>query len=713
MSDSRKRARKEAPATEPPPALEGASEAVTEPERAGATGTIAPVSNSPSGSVVAREADVSGESGVTSEGLAPEPDFIKLEKNLASMGFFSPASKNTKKPVAKTVEFTRLLQNKRVTASVTIAPSVIGALPTTADQDKYLAFQKLVLDRRQEGELIQNPVAFTSYELLRLLGSRLDAGKNYQDVARWLGVMTETTIRSEGAVYFSGSRSFATDTFHVFDRAVSVGRELPDGTVADRNYVWLSQWQIENINNNYLLPIDFDAYKKLTNHIAKALVPLLQIWLFASEQSGAFEKRYDELCQQLHLTQYQYLSKIKEKLGPALDELAAHRYITAWDVAPAADGRNFKVVFTHGAKYFGDKAQRAARPLEAPSAKPRGQAAGPKNQNAGPKSRNAAPKGRAAHPGTGRNRGAGEAAGQMTLGETPPAALGAVLAGLGTALEGLAAPPPGDGVSGTAHPPAAPDRAAARGTAPEARPGAPVPAPAAPDTPHAEPDLMQAEPDTAQAEEVCRHFHQALYKTGTEASLLASELAEASELVQRHGLARARHVVDYFQREIAPGTRFRPATICGLRPHVARAVADFDQRARTGRGPTPAPGAQPPEARLAHARQRHVAAFREAFDGYRRETLGRLQETQPEAWRAFLAHEAELRKREGEGKFREIREVAQRHFDREEHHLNRVWTFLADKKDWGVLSFWEWDVRLNPKAFTKPDADPPAQIRKT
>ena len=54
-----------------------------------------------------------------------------------------------------------------------------------------------------------------------------------------------------------------------------MGSELPDGRSADRNYVWLSDWQLENINNNYLLPIDFDTYRRLKNHIAKALVPLL------------------------------------------------------------------------------------------------------------------------------------------------------------------------------------------------------------------------------------------------------------------------------------------------------------------------------------------------------------------------------------------------------------------------------------------------------
>ena len=63
---------------------------------------------------------------------------------------------------------------------------------------------------------------------------------------------------------------------------VSVGKEIEDGTIADANYVWLSAWQLENINNKFLIPIDLEAYRELKNHISKALVPLLQIWLYSA-----------------------------------------------------------------------------------------------------------------------------------------------------------------------------------------------------------------------------------------------------------------------------------------------------------------------------------------------------------------------------------------------------------------------------------------------
>jgi hypothetical protein len=288
-------------------------------------------------------------------------DFIKVEKNLTSLGFFTPSTHKIRTPQAKEVSFIRTHEGKRERVSVTIAPSVLSSLPTTADQDKYLALQKLITDRRQDGEAIRNPISFTSAELLRSLDRRVDAGKNYEDIELWLDRMTSTTVISKSAVYFAGRKSWATDRFHVFERAVSIGQELPDGTVADKNYVWLSEWQLENINNNYVLPIDFETYKSLKNYISKALVPILQVWLYTSQEEGSFEKRYDEFCQYLNVRQYDHLSKIKEKLSPALDELVAHGYISSWRIERASDGETYKVVLHHGRKFYADGRKRLAQ----------------------------------------------------------------------------------------------------------------------------------------------------------------------------------------------------------------------------------------------------------------------------------------------------------------------------------------------------------------
>ena len=191
------------------------------------------------------------------------------------------------------------------------------------------------------------------------MGLRVTAGKNYEDIVSWARRMTLTGICSEGIVYFAGRKVWVSDTFHVFDRFVSVGNPLPDGSLADKHYVWLSDWQLENINNNHLLPFDFEAYKQLRNHIAKILVPLLQMWLFASRESGCFEKRYRDHCQLLNIRKYPHLSKVKEKLGPSLDELTRHHYLSGWRIGPTTNGDDLKIVL-----YPGDRFKRSLLPIQ-------------------------------------------------------------------------------------------------------------------------------------------------------------------------------------------------------------------------------------------------------------------------------------------------------------------------------------------------------------
>ena len=124
-------------------------------------------------------------------------DFVKIEKNLNTLGFFTPAKHRGAKSSEKIVFFRRELNGKTIEAQATILPSAKYGLPTTADLDKYLAFHKLLEQRRNEVGEISNPVDFTSTQLLTVLGIK-DAGNNYQDIHEWLQRMTLTGINSKG-----------------------------------------------------------------------------------------------------------------------------------------------------------------------------------------------------------------------------------------------------------------------------------------------------------------------------------------------------------------------------------------------------------------------------------------------------------------------------------------------------------------------------------
>ncbi len=291
----------------------------------------------------------------------PTTEFVKVEKNLASLGFFTPSSKRLRNTQEKSFTITTVADGKRMELKGTIIPSAKYGLPITADQDKWIALCKILNDIVQKEGVVTNPVSFTSADILRLLRKHRHSGKNYREVEEWLDVLFSTTIFSEGVVYLANEKRRVKDRFRVFERAVSFGKELPDGKVADKNYVWFSDWQLQNINSNHLLPIDLEAYRQLTNHIAKALVPLLQVWLYASRTEGVFEKRYDELCQMLNIQRYQYSSLIMRTLAPSLDELTEFGYLSDWKIEKTSDGENYKIIFYHGEKFHRDRRARLSK----------------------------------------------------------------------------------------------------------------------------------------------------------------------------------------------------------------------------------------------------------------------------------------------------------------------------------------------------------------
>jgi hypothetical protein len=274
-------------------------------------------------------------------------EIVRVEKNLNTFGYFTPSSKRLRVPSKSVTLQVRTDDGRRIEAKATIFPAAELGLPTTADQDKYFAFQKIVERIRSHQGVITNPVRFSSAAMLEILG-KTDGGKNYREIWEWLRRMTLTGIESEGVVYFAGRKKYARDLFHVFQRSVAMGEVMENGTVAEENYVWLSDWQLENINNRHTLPIDYDLYRTLQLHIAKALVPLLQIWFYASRKDQQVEKKYSDLCSLLGLQHFKSPSRIKQQIAPSLDELQAKQLLTSWELAPTIDQTDYKLMMHAG-----------------------------------------------------------------------------------------------------------------------------------------------------------------------------------------------------------------------------------------------------------------------------------------------------------------------------------------------------------------------------
>jgi hypothetical protein len=271
-------------------------------------------------------------------------DLVRVEKSLHSLGFFAST---TNQQASRTVtQIFRRPDGQRIQARAVIEGIPSLGLPTTADRDKYMAFMKIALDQREAMGKIENPIHFTGSDMIKLLRLR-KGGFHYDEINDWCKRMVATTIMSESSIFIADRRQFASDTFHVFDRVVLVGEELGDGTRSEHYQVYLSHWQLTNLNQGYLLPLDFNAYLRLRRDISKALFGHLSVWFYAS-RGQTIEKRYQDLCQLMNIRAYPHLSKASSVLGPSLDELVEIGYLSEWELTRMARGADFKLVLTPG-----------------------------------------------------------------------------------------------------------------------------------------------------------------------------------------------------------------------------------------------------------------------------------------------------------------------------------------------------------------------------
>jgi hypothetical protein len=276
--------------------------------------------------------------------VVEELDFVRIEKSLHSLGFFGSA---TNREGSRTVvQVFRRPDGHRVQAKAVIEGIPSLGLPSTADRDKYMAFMKIAMDQREFQGRVVNPIRFSGADMIRLLRLR-KGGFHYDEINDWCKRMVATTIMSESSVFLADRRQYASDTFHVFDRVVLIGEELADGRKSESYQVYLSEWQLTNLNHGYLLPLDFNAYVQLRRDISKALFGHLSVWFYAS-RGQTIEKRYTDLCQLLSIRAYPHVSKARSVLEPSLEELVGIEYLASWDLARSAAGDDLKLTLSPG-----------------------------------------------------------------------------------------------------------------------------------------------------------------------------------------------------------------------------------------------------------------------------------------------------------------------------------------------------------------------------
>jgi hypothetical protein len=274
-------------------------------------------------------------------------DLIRFEKNLLQMGFFGAHDTRHNPQTTRRIEQMVNREGQKIRVSAEFRASQELGLPSTSDRDKYIAFMRIAMDQKAKRGVLSNPIRFTGYHLLKELGLT-DSGANYEDVNRWGQRMSDTTITSEQVIYMAARKKYANKTVHVFRSFTRVGEINEDGSGRiDAFEVMLEDWLLDNLNQGYVVPEDFNAYRYLKRPTAKGIFGYLHLWFHAS-QGRAIEKDYAELCMLLNIPAYKYLSKIRDTIGAALNELRSIQYISTWDIRPMLSKDGYKLILEPG-----------------------------------------------------------------------------------------------------------------------------------------------------------------------------------------------------------------------------------------------------------------------------------------------------------------------------------------------------------------------------
>jgi hypothetical protein len=281
--------------------------------------------------------------------ISVDVDLVRFEKNLLNLGFFSASDPRNEKQTSRRIEREIMRDGHRVKVVAELRASAQYGLPTTVDRDKFTAFLKILNeDRSPNGEVI-NPVKFSGYRMIQELGLTRHGGA-YEDIAIWGKRMVDTTIDSKQVVFLASKKVYSDDTLHVFNRFRRVGTSnLDDSDALEGFEVELAEWFLANLNKRFVVPEDYNAYKKLKRPISKGIFGFLHLAFHASA-GRPVEKDYAVLCNELGVKAYPYLSKIKSTLGVSLDELVQINYLSKWEVHSMVTKNGYKIVMTAGSE---------------------------------------------------------------------------------------------------------------------------------------------------------------------------------------------------------------------------------------------------------------------------------------------------------------------------------------------------------------------------
>jgi hypothetical protein len=252
-----------------------------------------------------------------------DPGFIRSEVNFIRLPFFVLSRNGIKNQGEIEYKDSINRNNEKFDILWRVTANVRYGHPGPFDKKAHKAIEFLI---SQKGFPVENPITFSFYELCKLMNIN-NSGKTKRMIKESLIRTKLAGIESRGAFYYKGEKRWIDDIFNLYDRVTFVGERLPNGEVADKNYIFLSDWYLKSLNSFYVKPLDYDYYCSLQSTLSGRLYEFLSIQFYGLH-GKPYSIEYHKLCQLLPIAEQKYISKAKENLSSAHRELHETKFLT-------------------------------------------------------------------------------------------------------------------------------------------------------------------------------------------------------------------------------------------------------------------------------------------------------------------------------------------------------------------------------------------------
>ncbi len=254
-----------------------------------------------------------------------KPEVIRIAQDEFNLAVFPIAVLDKRAQKSKNyLTFTEhITSNGREIQRVwTVMPHPIEGLPSTTDEDVYVALMELSYEQGA-----QKKVYFSRYDLIRRLGWPMNA-KHYERLESSLRKLAAVRIEAKNA-YVDRHSGRLVDVGMSIIQEFKIFDESTGKRTGAKSYVMWSDRVAQSLSEKLFKKLDADFYFNLTSPIAKRLFRYLDKkfgsgdYFVINVRKLAFE--HVGMSRELN-----YVSQIMQRLEPALNELVSKQFLVEW-----------------------------------------------------------------------------------------------------------------------------------------------------------------------------------------------------------------------------------------------------------------------------------------------------------------------------------------------------------------------------------------------